>query len=215
MPESNKSSPNWANCSRWFKWALAGSFAVYVVWLVFGTREDNSLRDVWLSSALILMAVALLASRAIYANISGEPAAIFISAANPVSDLLLLCLLLGILGVLGWRADRMWWLMLLGFFMLWITDSAWLLSVADDSYSIGVLIDIGWPAGFLLIAFAAWQRRASSVISDLTLAAATVPIFVTSCSFALLVTATQQPLPTLAVALAQELPWRMSWACES
>lgn len=281
---------------RWFRWALAGSFVVYALWVALSTGEDNSLRDVWLSSALLLMAAVLLASRAIlrrddrwawaalalgvliwtiadvlysawisqldpvpypsiadwmylvfypfayaaliifllhrihrpplsvwldalivalgagafialalpsiYANITGEPTAIFMSAANPLSDLLLLCLLLGILGVLSWRADRMWWLLLLGFFMLWITDSAWLLSVADDSYSIGALIDIGWPAGFLLIAFAAWQRRASSVISDMSLAAAAVPIFVTICSFALLVTATQQPMPTLAVALA-------------
>ena len=181
-------------------------FAYLAIGVLLVRRKHRPPLKLWLDGLLVALGVAAyiwMAAPSIYNTNDSDPAAMFMSAANPVSDLVLLCLLVGMLSVMGWRADRMWWLLLASCSLLWITDTAWLLGIAANSYAVGAIIDIGWPLSFLLLGFAAWQRPGTLAFDqDTSLRAAAAPIVVTILSFVLLIFATQNELPVMPVALA-------------
>lgn len=161
--------------------------------------------NLWLDGLIVALGAAAyvwLAAPNIYSQIDGSPAAMFMSAASPVSDLVLLCMLIGLLSVMGWRASRMWWLLLSGCAVLWITDTAWLLEIGTQSYAVGALLDIGWPLAFALIGLAAWQKESAEVEAPVELRAAVAPLIIVVLSFTLLVIATRTPIPTVPIVLA-------------
>jgi diguanylate cyclase len=180
-------------------------FAIVAVVLLFLNRLRHPPITVWLDGLLVALGTAAfvwLRAPIIFDSSEATGAATFVSWANPASDTILLCLFIGFLGVLGWRADRMWWYMFAGTVMLWMTDTAWLLGVADSSYSVGALMDAGWAIAFAVMAFAAWQRPRQQFVAASGLRAAVVPLVATAAAFGLLLYATRNPMPMTSIVLA-------------
>ena len=85
---------------------------------------------------------------------TGHFAAVATNMAYPAGDALLLGLVLAAFGFSGWRFDRTWLLLGGGLGLFALADSVYLFQVATGTYQYGTF-DLGWPAGFVLIAGAA------------------------------------------------------------
>ncbi len=83
---------------------------------------------------------------------TGSFAAVATNLAYPSGDALLLALVCGAFGLSGWRLNRMWLLVGSGLVLFAAADSVYLVEVANDTYRYGGWLDLGWPAGFALIA---------------------------------------------------------------
>lgn len=161
---------------------------------------------VWLDGATVALAAgayAWLAVPSIMASLGGSsPAAVFMSVANPVSDVLLVCLLVGILGVIGWRADTMWWFLIGAVLLLWVVDMTYLLSILDEQYAVGSVLDAGWLAVFLILALAPWQRRNHGPTPAVANRGVVLPTVVCGFAVALLIFASGRTVPVVSVVLA-------------
>jgi hypothetical protein len=78
--------------------------------------------------------------------------------AYPAGDMLLLGATIGVIALAGWRPGRSWYLLTLGLSIWVIADALYSVQRAKGTYTAGVY-DYLWPAGLLVMAFAAWQPR--------------------------------------------------------
>lgn len=201
---SNLDPVPFPSISDWL-YLLLYPFAYVGVFLLRKRRIPKIPVDLWLDGLMVAMGAAALVwlvVPSVYSGTDLSPAAVFMTAASPIADLLLLCMLIGILSVMGWRADLMWWLLLVGSGLLWITDTVWLLQVKNGTYSVGGLVDLGWPVALVLISMAAWQKQRKIDTLAVDLRSAVAPIVVALLSFGLMLFATQQTLPPIPVLLA-------------
>lgn len=93
---------------------------------------------------------------------SGNPLGIATALAYPLTDLVLGGFVVGALAGTGWRLDRTWTLLGLGFLTFWLADSLYLVQVADETYVAPSWFDAGWWIGLALICAAAWQPSTDS-----------------------------------------------------
>ncbi|MEI6620570.1 MAG: EAL domain-containing protein [Actinomycetes bacterium] len=181
-------------------------FAYVGVFLLIRRRIQRTSSHVWLDAAIVALGVAayvVLAAPAVYVSEGMSPAAVFMSVAIPTSDLVLFCMLAGILSVMGWRANRMLWTMFAGCTLLYVADTFWSFQVGDGSYAMGDVVDIGWPLAFALIALSAWQKQPQKMVPAVGIRAAAAPIAVIALSFLLLVSAAiWHSVPPAPIALA-------------
>ena len=68
----------------------------------------------------------------------------------PIADMLLIALVAGTVALSGWRVDRAWAYLALGFVVFGASDSLYLFQVAAGTYTEGSLTDLGWPAAAVL-----------------------------------------------------------------
>ena len=87
----------------------------------------------------------------------GSPAAVATNLAYPLADTLLLAIVVGVLGLTGWRPGRAWAWLAAGLAVFAVADSLYLYQVSVGTYEAGTMIDFGWPLGAGLMAAAAWQ----------------------------------------------------------
>jgi two-component system, cell cycle response regulator len=106
--------------------------------------------------ALASVACALVFSVVLDAT-GGSPAAVATNLAYPLADTLLLAIVVGVLGLTGWRPGRAWAWLAAGLAVFAVTDSLYLYQVSVGTYEAGTMIDLGWPLGAGLLAAAAWQ----------------------------------------------------------
>ena len=115
----------------------------------------------WLDGAIGGAAVAAVAASValgpIIEGTEGDFATVAITLAYPLGDLVLLSLVIGVFGITGWRPGGAWLLIGLGLVAMAVTDGVYLLQSAKGSYVEGTLLDAGWPAAALLIAWSAWR----------------------------------------------------------
>ena len=83
---------------------------------------------------------------------TGSFAAVATNLAYPAGDALLLALIFCVFGVSGWGLNRMWLLVGSGLVVFAAADSVYHVELAHDTYLYGGWLDLGWPAGFVLIA---------------------------------------------------------------
>ena len=114
--------------------------------------------SVWLDGFIAACAVSAIASGIVLADVwrsaSGGVAAVATNMAYPAGDALLLCLVLAAFAFSGWSFDRTWLLLGAGIVVFGVADSIYLVEVANGTYRLGTVLDLGWPAGFVLIAVA-------------------------------------------------------------
>src|SRR3954470_22217123 len=130
--------------------------------------------------AAVALAVAALSAAIVFQTVlddaSGAPVAVATSLAYPITDLILLAVGAGALAGTGWRMDRSWLLLAIGVLTFWLADSLYLVRTAAGTYEAGGWFDVGWWAGLVLIAVAAWQappqRRRHPVVDNLRAIAA-------------------------------------------
>src|SRR5579862_5657750 len=114
--------------------------------------------SVWLDGLAAGLTVCALASGVVLNEVwktsTGDFAAVATNMAYPAGDAVLLALVLAVFAFSGWRLDRTWLLLGCGLGLFAVADSVYLVQVADGTYHYGTF-DLGWPAGFVLIAAAA------------------------------------------------------------
>ena len=114
---------------------------------------------------------------AVWSTSTGTFAAVATNLAYPAGDALLLALVFCVLGLSGWKLSPVWGLLGGGLLIFAVADSVYLVQVAHDSYRYGSWLDLGWPAGFVLIAagsFAPSTRRARARLDGMPLLLAPV-----------------------------------------
>jgi diguanylate cyclase (GGDEF)-like protein len=129
--------------------------------LLLRTRIGDVPRSLWLDGligGLTVSAIgAALLFQAVLDSTEGSSLAIATNLAYPLGDLLLIALVVGFLGLTGWRLERTWFVIGAGLAVFAVADSVYLYQVAVGSYVEGTLLDAGWVVGMVLLALGAWQ----------------------------------------------------------
>ena len=160
-----------------------GAYSMIVLMVRAHVRRFHA--SLWLDGATGALATAALGAALLLEPIMrtthGSLASVAINLAYPLADLLLLAFVVGVFALAGWRPGRTWTLIGLGFATLAIADSIYLFREAEHTYTAGTILDAMWPAGLVLLTFAAWSRpRERAAIRFESLAILAVP-----CAFAL------------------------------
>ncbi len=113
--------------------------------------------------ALTMAAVAAaLAAGPIHTAAMRAPETVLVGLIYPWGDLILLALAAGMLPIRGWRNEFRWILLLAGFVLFVLADTAYLFETSAGSYRVGTLLDACWPASSLLLAMASWTPSSSA-----------------------------------------------------
>ncbi|MGO9155032.1 diguanylate cyclase domain-containing protein [Mycobacterium sp.] len=114
--------------------------------------------------ALTMAAVAAaLTAGPIHAAAMRAPETVLVGLIYPWGDLILLALAAGMLPIRGWRNEFRWILLLAGFVLFALADTAYLFETSADSYRVGTSLDACWPASSLLLAMASWTPSSSEI----------------------------------------------------
>ncbi|MGZ4333203.1 MAG: bifunctional diguanylate cyclase/phosphohydrolase [Gaiellaceae bacterium] len=133
---------------------------VYVALVVLFSKEVRGIvRSLWLDGIIAALTTAGLAASVVYEvvrrSLGGSDlstTALATNLAYPLADMIVLGIVIGALALAGWRFSYRWLLFGGGLVLFALADSVYLVRTATDSYSYGTLLDLGWPAGMLLIA---------------------------------------------------------------
>jgi diguanylate cyclase (GGDEF)-like protein len=149
-----------------------GFLAVYppayvAIVLLLRSRTGSMRGSLWLDGVIGGLAVAALGTavvfQAVLGTIGGSTAAVATNLAYPLADLTLIALVVWALAVTGWRPDRTWGLLTAGLLVFSVSDCLYLYQTATGSYVQGSATDLGWIAGGVLLAWAAWQPQRERV----------------------------------------------------
>jgi diguanylate cyclase (GGDEF)-like protein len=135
---------------------------------------------------------------------SGQGLEVAVGLAYPLTDLILLGVIVGALAGTGWQLDRTWVMLFAGVTTFWVADSLYLVGNANGTYTPGAWFEIGWWLGLLLIGAAAWQpvRPALEAGADERLRRIVLPLTFGSAGLGLLVYGCLAHLNPVAVGLA-------------
>ncbi len=128
--------------------------------LLLRSRAGRISSNLWLDGLICALAVAGLGGAlvlGVVAETSGSLATVATNLAYPLGDLALLAFVIGVIAVVGLRAGRTWLLLAVGFAIFAIADTIYLHQAAVGTYVDGTVLDAGWSAMYVLVAFAAWQ----------------------------------------------------------
>jgi two-component system cell cycle response regulator len=137
-------------------------FAYAGLVLLARARVDRFHGPLWLDGLIAALAVAAISAAVVVHpvvhSVSGASTAeVITNLAYPLADLVLLAMVAGALALTGWTPDRTWALIALGLIAFGASDSVYLVQSANNVYTEGTLVDLGWPVAMLLIACAAWR----------------------------------------------------------
>jgi len=118
---------------------------------------DTHWTDGLIAALAVSAASATLVFQTVQDKASGQTLEVAVNLAYPLTDLVLLGVVVGALAGTGWRLDRTWLLLFAGIGTFWLADSLYLVGVAEGTYASGSWFDVGWWLGLFLIGAAAWQ----------------------------------------------------------
>ena len=124
---------------------------------------------------------------AVHASTGGDTAAVATNLAYPLGDMILLGTVIGAMAAGRGRLDRSWLYFGAGIAVFAVTDSIYLLQIAEGTYVVGTLLDSGWIVGTLLVGLAAWQPAVPKRATGDELPSIITPIGLALASLALLV----------------------------
>ncbi len=154
--------------------ADAGFLGVYppayvALGLLVRNRVTRFTRSVWLDGVIAGLIVGACAVAVVFdsvaAQASGGLAPIATNLAYPIADALLIAVVIAVLALRSWSLDLSWLLIGAGFGVFAVSDSVYLLRVANGSYEYGTWLDLGWLLGFVLLANAAWVKPKAADVS--------------------------------------------------
>ncbi|HWH93345.1 MAG TPA: diguanylate cyclase [Baekduia sp.] len=126
---------------------------------VLGARVHGAPTRLWVDGVTAALATAAVAAAlvvpGIVSLIGGDWKSVATNAAYPLSDLILLGLVVGAMAVRGWRLDRTWALAGAGIAAFWAADSHYLIAVAQGGGGFPDPWSAGWDLAFLALAGAA------------------------------------------------------------
>ena len=158
--------------------------------------------SLWLDALIGGSAVAAVAAvfllPPIFEPVVGEGWETAARLAYPLADLLLTGFAVVLWGAGRWRRDA-WLALALGFALIAVSDSVYVLAQTGDGWTPGSLGDLGYAAGSIAIAVAAW--RSQPRVRGVPNSRVVLPIAFTVTSFALVCYEAFAELDVLAVAL--------------
>ena len=146
--------------------ADVGYLAVYplayaAIVLLLRARIGSLRGGVWLDGIIGAFAVGAIGTaivlQAVLGTIGGSTAAVATNLAYPLADVTLIALVVWTLAVTGWRPGRIWGFLATGLLVFAVSDCLYLYDTATGTYFDGSVTDLGWAAGAVLLAWAAWQ----------------------------------------------------------
>jgi two-component system, cell cycle response regulator len=198
----------------------AGSFPTLsdLLWLVFypasflalgllvRARVRQFYASVWLDGFVGALALAALTAQfvlpPIVAGTGGSLNSVVADLIYPLGDLLLLCFVVGVLAVTGWRPGRVLATVALGLALGTVADGLSLYSSATG-HSGASVFDSLWPASAVVLGWAAWQpARPSAVIALHGRRLIVFPIGFAAAALGLLALQAARPLQDAAYILA-------------
>jgi diguanylate cyclase len=137
----------------------------------------------------------------IISGVDGSSAAVITNLSYPVGDLILIVVAVATLAMVRWRADPVWWLLVAGFGLFAIADTAYLLG-SNTWYVDGSWVDGTWMVGIALVPLAGSLRRRPAPAAIGGLAALLVPILFSLAALVVLVVSAFVDLHPITVILA-------------
>ena len=133
---------------------------VYIGLVVLFHKEVRGIvRSLWLDGLIAALTTAALAASVVYAIVerslagtSETAAGVATNLAYPLGDMLVLGIVVGAVALSGWRFSAKWLVFGGGLLVFAVFDSIYLVEIAKNTYVGGTWLDLGWPAGILLIA---------------------------------------------------------------
>jgi two-component system cell cycle response regulator len=145
----------------------------------------------WLDGVIAALATAGASAAVVFgavlASTGGDTAAVATNLAYPIGDMILCGTTIGVMAAARGNLDRGLLSFAAGIAVFAVTDSVYLVQVAEGTYEAGTLIDLGWPVGMLLMGLAAWQPPAHSRITGDELPSIATPVTLSLVSLGLLV----------------------------
>ena len=137
----------------------------------------------------------------VISGVDGSAAEVLTNLSYPVGDLVLIVVAVATLAMVRWRAEPVWWLLVAGFGLFAVADTAYLLG-SNTWYDDGSWVDGLWMIGIALVPLAGSLRRrpAPAVIGGF--AALLVPILFSLAALAVLVVSAFADLHPVTVVLA-------------
>jgi diguanylate cyclase (GGDEF)-like protein len=137
----------------------------------------------------------------LFTQASGKPLAGSVALVYPIGDLLLCAAVIGVVAMQGRQLARHWVTLLAGFAVFATVDTLSALSLFDETYAVGGVLDALWPIGLTLMSY--WCRAKPGAATRVNRQAALLlPVIATLTSLTVLVAASRDRVSLLAVALA-------------
>jgi signal transduction histidine kinase len=167
----------------------------------------GSWSDGLISALGCLTLVVGLGARIILQPGSGSWAAVAVTLAYPIGDLLLLSLVVAVLAMIPpWEVRRhlSWLALLAGCSVFAVSDTWYLVQEARGSYLQGTAMDAGWPLALILLSGSAWLPSRSEAVRTAVPGAGrlALPVAAGAIGVGVLVYGTQRPLGGVEVVLA-------------
>ncbi|MEA2307678.1 MAG: hypothetical protein QOH43_4958 [Solirubrobacteraceae bacterium] len=172
------------------------------------SRRRGAPRTLWIDGVTAALAAgsvsAAIVLQVALQTTSGDVLAVATNLAYPLSDLILLGLVVTAVALGGWRLDRTWATLGAGVLLFWVADSAYLVTVAQESYSYPGPADTGWTLSLVLLATAAWQPAGAAAAARRSggVRVAVLPLLFALMGLGVLIVGAIGDLNPLAVALA-------------
>lgn len=126
---------------------------------VLTARVHGAPRRMWVDGVTAALAVSAVAAAIVVpgfvGSIGGDWKSVATNVAYPLSDLILLGLVVAAMAVRGWRFDWSWALAGVGIVSFWAADSHYLVAVAQGGGGFPDPWDAGWDFAFLMLSVAA------------------------------------------------------------
>ena len=124
---------------------------------------------------------------AVQATTGGDAAAAATNLAYPLGDMVLIAIVIGAMTAGRGRLDRTWLFFGVGVTVWAVSDSIYLKQVAEGTYALNGVLDLGWPVGALLIGLSAWQPAVHERVRGERLPSVVMPVALALVSLAILV----------------------------
>jgi diguanylate cyclase (GGDEF)-like protein len=134
------------------------------LWMLARARMRGVNRRVWLDGLIVGLGLGALSASVVFREVAhstdGSMTTIAVNLAYPAADLLVLIVISVLFRAAHGRADRTLRVLMAAVGLFLVTDSIYLVEIANGTYASGSLIDLGWPMAIVLVGAAAWQPAA-------------------------------------------------------
>jgi len=139
--------------------------AAYVAVVLLGRRGVTRFRtSMWIDGIAGMLAVGCLAAAALFAtSLVASHASVLkagLDIAFPLTDVLLVGIVILMLALGGWKAGRVFTMIAVGFVVMAAADAIYLYQEVHGGYTAGRPLDCLWLLSALILAYAAWQPDA-------------------------------------------------------
>ena len=195
--------PSWADL-LWLA-CYVPTYAAIV--LLVRSRLHHVARAQWFDGVIAALGVTSVSAAVVFGAVlhatRGSFGVIATNLAYPLADLLLLSLLVAVAVTSGRQLVQPTWLLIIAALVIFtVTDSIYLVQLADGTYVNYGLLDAGWPLALLLLGWAAWQPKPQVDKRRQRPPSVAVPLALSMLALAVLIVDHFHPTNLLALSLA-------------